>query len=402
MTSTTAREAGLDAQLSKRELEVWGTNVHLRPEELDPREVWWRDRYQQLHIRGHRLRARYSPEWVPSWTTSNKNWEDCEDGKRLEVWVLFFFFTTDSHKFASQYGQVIDATRISDGKVVTLKRINKTEHPYEVDIGLYFSSKALASLPANHCVPIYDVFTLDDDENITIMVMPLFRPYTNPRFDTVGEVVECFRQLFEGLQFMHKHRVAHRDCMHRNLMLDPTRLYPKLFHPVERNMNEDCKGIAKHFTRTQRPPKYYFIDFGISRQYDPAITDPMEIPIWGGDKEVPEFQNSHGPCDPFPTDVFYIGNAIRKDFILRKLGFEFMKPLVADMTQPDPAKRPTMDEVVARFDDIRRGLSYRKLRSRVVDVDEDLYERVVRTASHWKRRIEFVARRVPAVPSVSP
>lgn len=79
-----------------------------------------------------------------------------------------------------------------------------------------------------------------------------------------------------------------------------------------------------------------------------------------------------------------------------------MKPLVADMIQPNPAKRPKMDEVVSRFDDIRRGLSSRKLRSRVVDVDEDLFERVVRTTSHWKRRIEFVTRRIPAVPSLPP
>ena len=79
-----------------------------------------------------------------------------------------------------------------------------------------------------------------------------------------------------------------------------------------------------------------------------------------------------------------------------------MKPLVANMIQPDPAKRPEMDEVITRFDAIRRGLSFRKLRSRVVDVDEDLFERVVRTTSHWKRRIGFVARRVPAVPSLPP
>lgn len=76
-----------------------------------------------------------------------------------------------------------------------------------------------------------------------------------------------------------------------------------------------------------------------------------------------------------------------------------MKPLITSMIQADPEKRPKMGEVVARFDDIRRGLSQRKLRSRVVDVDEDLFERVVRTTSHWRRRIGFVARRVPAIPS---
>ena len=104
--------------------------------------------------------------------------------------------------------------------------------------------------------------------------------------------------------------------MNRNIMLDPTHLYPESFHPVATNLNKNYSGDAKHFTRTQRPLKYYFIDFGLSRRYDPSDANPKEVPIWGGDKAVPEFQNSNEPRDPFATDVFYIGNAIKKDFIL--------------------------------------------------------------------------------------
>ena len=81
--------------------------------------------------------------------------------------------------------------------MVTLKRIKRGDHPYEADIALYFSSQALASQSANHCVPVYEVFTLDSDDDTMIMVMPLLRPYSDPSFDTIGEAVECFRQLFE-------------------------------------------------------------------------------------------------------------------------------------------------------------------------------------------------------------
>ena len=103
--------------------------------------------------------------------------------------------------------------------------------------------------------------------------------------------------------------------MNRNLMFDPSSMYPESFHPMETHMKRDYSGPARYFTRTKRSPKYYFIDFGISRKYDPSESNPREPPIWGGDKEVPEFQNSNEPCNPFPTDVFYIGNAIMKDFI---------------------------------------------------------------------------------------
>ena len=81
--------------------------------------------------------------------------------------------------------------------MVTLKRIKRGDHPYEADIALYFSSPALASQPANHCVPVHEVFALDAEDDGMIMVMPLLRPYDDPSFDTIGEAVECFRQLFE-------------------------------------------------------------------------------------------------------------------------------------------------------------------------------------------------------------
>lgn len=98
-------------------------------------------------------------------------------------------------------------------------------------------------------------------------------------------------------------------------MLDPSSMYPESFHMMRTHLKRDFSGQAPYFTRTKQPPKYHFIDFGISRMYDPSDPNPQEPPIWGGDKEVPEFQNSNQPRNPFPTDVFYIGNAIMKDFI---------------------------------------------------------------------------------------
>jgi hypothetical protein len=112
---------------------------------------------------------------------------------------------------------------------------------------------------------------------------------------------------------------------------------------------------------------------------------PLEVPIWSGDKTVPEFQKSNNACDSFPTDVYYPGNTIRNEFLLvhnriidgvrshlltfpnqRNFGFIFLEKLVAAIVQSDPSKRPTIEQVVARFDEICRWLSIWKLRSRVV------------------------------------
>jgi len=98
-------------------------------------------------------------------------------------------------------------------------------------------------------------------------------------------------------------------------MMDPASIYIDAFHPVNPKMKRDFSGHARFRTRTLGSPKYLLIDFGLSRRYDPSIVEPKEIPILGADEEVPEFQNSNEPCNPFYTDVFYVGNMIRKDFI---------------------------------------------------------------------------------------
>lgn len=75
--------------------------------------------------------------------------------------------------------------------------MKKSVHPFELEIGQIFSSQPLATTNDNHCVPIYDTLDVPDDSNAAIIVMPLLLDYRDPRFDTVGEVVDCFRQLFK-------------------------------------------------------------------------------------------------------------------------------------------------------------------------------------------------------------
>lgn len=91
----------------------------------------------------------------------------------------------------------MDATRISDGKIVMLKKLDPDYDPDEVDIGLLFSTEPLVSHPRNHCVPIYEVLEVPDYDGMRILVMPLLREFNDPAFRTVGEAVSCFHQVFE-------------------------------------------------------------------------------------------------------------------------------------------------------------------------------------------------------------
>ncbi len=131
---------------------------------------------------------------------------------------------------------------------------------------------------------------------------------------------------------MHENHVAHRylhlstilskflilflrDCTSQNIMLDPSRMYPKSFHPMVIGKTRDFRGKAKGRTRTWCRPRYFLIDLGLSRRYDPANGTPLEIPLRGGDKSAPEHRDMEAPCNPFPTDVYYLGNLAREDYI---------------------------------------------------------------------------------------
>jgi len=353
------------------------------PAKLMGGEPFWRDHYEWLLVSGYKLRPRYKPGWKPSWLSKEgkvlKAWDSCEDGEWLHL-----------------SRTICDAKRVSDGTSVVLKSIRPSEHPDEINISTFLSSEGLASDPRNHCIPIYEVLTVPDVKDRAILVMPLLRTYNDPPFQTFGEAVDFMRQLIEGLQFMHSHHVAHRDCMGSNIMMDGS-MYPRGWHPSEERRNRENTGMAKYYTRTQRPPKYYLIDFGISSRYDAKDLPVLEHPIHGADRTVPEFKHPDAPpCDPFPTDVYYLGNVFRMDFMLVNEGFEFIDTLVTDMVQDDPAKRPTMDEVARRFDGIFNKLDTEMLRSRLIGRDE---RSMVNFVSHWYRRLYYALQGYPAVPS---
>lgn len=228
-----------------------------------------------------------------------------------------------------------------------LKRLLKKEGPYELEINKTFSKEPLASDPRNHCARLLDVVELPNDP--PIMVHAFLRPFYKPRFQTYGEFVAFFGQISEvGITSFVRGRsygsatvgcpvyasesrcasvtflpsilygplnLVIRDCTSENIMLDPSKMYPNSFHPSDIDRNRDFRGKAKRYTRTWRPPRYLLIDMGLARQYDPANGPPLERPLRGGDKSAPEHQDLQIPCDPFPTDVYYIGNLIREKFI---------------------------------------------------------------------------------------
>jgi hypothetical protein len=74
-----------------------------------------------------------------------------------------------------------------------------------------------------------------------------------------------------------------------------------------------------------------------------------------------------------------------------------MQPLISDMVQDDPAKRPTIDEVVDRFADMRKKLGAFKLRARVGLRVESFG--AIRDVVHLFTTSKYTLKGIPPVPT---
>ncbi|KAE9383704.1 hypothetical protein BT96DRAFT_723002 [Gymnopus androsaceus JB14] len=366
---------------------------HAQNAQLRSFEVFWRDHYDWFKDRGYLLRPRYRPGWVASWTGTNIRFtDDCED----------YHTPLGLDRF------LMDATRIQDGKAVMLRRPDPPSMSEELKIGRLLCSPSAQSDPRNHCVPIYETLEISETESLDypernlVVVMPFLVPWDRPDFSTVGEVVDFCSQIFEGLEFMHSLNIAHNDSKDSNIMMDWSPIYD-VRHPVDIEMKADWSGPLKPHNRTTHPVKYYFIDWDLSKYYDPAMGTVFQNPGYGGDRTVPEFIRNER-CRPFPVDVYCLGNVIRRKFFdgtewgPPRRNVEFLSDLISDMTHDDPTKRPTMKQVVSRFEEIRKGLSWWKLRSRVSNKRTLLIFHLLYSPIHWTIQLFRIIRRIPAIP----
>ncbi|KAJ7092040.1 kinase-like domain-containing protein [Mycena belliarum] len=369
---------------------------------LEAHEVFWRENYSWLKDCGYLLRPRYAPGWTAPWLTDkSKHMLDFEESARPTA------------------ADVMDATRVADGSYVALKRCNLAEPSSfvgvlpESQIYQKFSSEPLASDPKNHCVRHIEILRVPEENSEELLiVMPFLYVWDDFSFATIGEAVDFFSQVFEGLQFMHNNHVWHGDCKYDSIMMDAAPILTgiPIPHPWNPSRTRDYSRRLQREarSRTQHPVKYYWADFDLSGVHDPSTGPPLVFPGYGGTREVPEWAFPDQRCDPFAVDVWCLGFMIREHFTegfglldeKKMEGFEFIHELVADMCQDDPAKRPTMDVVVERFSRIRAGLSLWKLRSRFVQsYKRPVAMQIIRSAMHWAQQLYYIARHLPAIPT---
>ncbi|OCB91923.1 hypothetical protein A7U60_g791 [Sanghuangporus baumii] len=336
--------------------------------DLMPDEIVWRDRQKMLERHGYLLRPRFRPGWVPSWLNTDKDPLLCEDS-------LF-----------NPVPKLIDATRIPDGKKVVIKSVQRDST--ETSIGTFLSSPDLAKDPRNHCVPILDVIRDESAPNSEFLILPLLRPFNIPPFFSVDEMLDFVKQTLEGLAFMHNVGVAHRDCSDMNIMFDGAGMYPNGFHASVWNLDERGVPTSPRRRSDVASVKYYFTDFGLSSHFADGEARVV-TGVDGLDREVPELLPLNR-YDPFPVDVFILGNVLKRNFTTKFLNASFLIPLVESMTQENSMERPSAAEALAHFERLISSIPGYKRRWRLKEVGKGRLGTFIQDVGSLGRECYFI------------
>jgi hypothetical protein len=79
-------------------------------------------------------------------------------------------------------------------------------------------------------------------------------------------------------------------------------------------------------------------------------------------------------------------------------GFEFMQDLVDEMTRVNPAKRPLIEDVLAKFSHIRKSLSGFKLRSPLISKEKPSLFTIFGRAKQALLTVQYIFLRKAAIP----
>ncbi|TFK65335.1 hypothetical protein BDN72DRAFT_204073 [Pluteus cervinus] len=259
----------------------------------EPEDEVWRDNYEWLEKSGYQLRSCWHPDWTPSWEASPE--------------TISRLCCEDSHV---PIGPLADGLRLSDGKLVMIKHLVLPEDANELDLLMHLSSEPYSTIYENYSIPIYAILRAPQSTDSVFVVMPLLRNWAGLPFRTLGEVIGFCQQAFTGLLFMHRLGIAHCDCKWNNILVDGSPLFDEEPHPIVMRRSRDFSRYIWPYTRTQRPVRYYWIDFGLSYRHLPTTGTPLISTLACGDRSIPE-QFTDPPWNPFALDVYCAGNIMK-------------------------------------------------------------------------------------------
>ncbi|TDL22424.1 kinase-like protein [Rickenella mellea] len=321
--------------------------------ELADYEQAWPKMHEFLDAKGYELRKRYRPGWVPSWTPrGGSNWPKTG-------WPEDSIIPRTRNFIDAKRDVIRDGKRVRERVGLKLVKLDEKIGVQEIEILEYLSSREVRDDPRNPCIPLLEILHPPSHPNQRLLVMPLLYEVISPPLKRKSECVEFLRQILRGMEFLHGHKIAHKDICPHNLVVHAPGLYPEGCHPMDNTRSEDGLSYAEIKDLRKVKPTYYFIDFGLSIMYGSPKQRWERRPLRGRYSDVPEYDRP-GPWDGYKVDIYCMGLLIDELVVKRRKNMDFLGPLVEWMTREEPSERPTAQQAVEWFDEATSGPKWRR------------------------------------------
>ncbi|GJJ15771.1 hypothetical protein Clacol_010049 [Clathrus columnatus] len=270
-----------------------------------------------------------------------------------------------------------EAVRIDDNEIVYLKITSPESESEESGINEFIYHPVASPEPFNHCLKPLEILEFPSAKDTKILVLPAYPLFDPRKLIDVGDAIDFFRQIIEGIMFLHQLHIAYGGCRSENIVVQTTKSYGDSMRRALRLASSSIKGtnpIVPSTTRVIR--RYHLVDFSQSRGYDPNkvpgnadLTDQAILPF----RE-----------DPFSIDVYDLGMLI-KELVESREGLDFMRPLISDMTQEHPPHRPKVEDVMLRFESGNRSIDPQQLQRPLIPKNSSFLNKLFRHMSHRLR-----------------
>jgi len=233
-----------------------------------------------------------------------------------------------------------------NGRYVFVKAFPEARCP-ELEALRFLSSEPLRSDPANHTIPVLEFLSLPE---ITFAVMPGWGWWSQsavPR--NVREWLSVAYDLTEGLDFMHRHGVAHRDIHPLNTLFNFIGWIPT---------EDEQPSFMSRFARC-----FAYIDFQDSSLVQPGSGKHVVQGVVGAIEFLaPEIQDKDSVYDAYAADVYALGKTLLKALmhardVKNSLAASFVLDeapafieIIKHMTHANPSQRSTAGQALNAID----------------------------------------------------
>ncbi|PPR00538.1 hypothetical protein CVT24_005512 [Panaeolus cyanescens] len=255
-------------------------------------------------------------------------------------------YTDDKSLQFTYFSTRVWPARDFDGNEVVIRIVSDKEPSEELLIWRRLDSPTLRNHARNRTIPVLEYLEFD---GLIFIVMPWWSSPGQNDFATCAEVLNMADYVLDYVDFLHEHRIVHRDLDVRNMGLNivnnGTLDYPKGNHNPDEAL-------------------YAFMDFGFSLIY------PYETQLDGVTTTLRygwEIEDVHPERNPFKLEVHCVVERLQFYVRVVEKHIPQIGPFFDDIVNAEEAERPFAREVLQRFRQMKASLTPEQLNAQLQD-----------------------------------